>query len=370
MRLKFNPLRSELDGKRLVVVDDSIVRGTTTRKLVHDAARGGRARGAPAHLLAADRSPCFYGIDMADQDELLAADLTVEEIRATWARHRSPTCRSTASAGHRRAGRGLLQGLPDRRLPDRDPRRHAARQAALRVRAGRRWRSGERERAPLTYAGAGVNIDAGEAAVERIKRPSPRPRPRGPRRRTAASPGCSRRSVGDPLLVGRHRRRRHQGAARARRPAAADARHRPGGHVRQRRRHRGAEPRFFLDCITCGRARPRPDRAAGRGRRRRLPPGRLRPARRRDGRAPRHDGARATSTWPASASASSERARAHRRRPRRAGRRAHRPAVERACARNGYSLARRLLERAGLGLDDAGAAGRRHRWPTSCSSRR
>ena len=60
-------------GKRLVVVDDSIVRGTTTRAMVEHAARGRRHRGAPAHLLAAVPWPCFYGIDTPDRDELLAA---------------------------------------------------------------------------------------------------------------------------------------------------------------------------------------------------------------------------------------------------------------------------------------------------------
>ena len=54
VKLKFNVLRSVLAGQRVVVVDDSIVRGSTTRKLVADAVRGRRPRGAPAHLVAAD----------------------------------------------------------------------------------------------------------------------------------------------------------------------------------------------------------------------------------------------------------------------------------------------------------------------------
>ena len=53
VRRKLNPLRENIAGKRLVVVDDSIVRGTTTRAIVRHAARGGRHRGAPAHLVAA-----------------------------------------------------------------------------------------------------------------------------------------------------------------------------------------------------------------------------------------------------------------------------------------------------------------------------
>ena len=57
LRMKFNPLREVVEGKRLVVVDDSIVRGNTTRQIVADAARRRRARGAHAHLGAADPLP-------------------------------------------------------------------------------------------------------------------------------------------------------------------------------------------------------------------------------------------------------------------------------------------------------------------------
>ena len=54
LRMKFNPLPEVVGGKRLVVVDDSIVRGNTTRQIIVDAARRRRDRGAPAHLRAAD----------------------------------------------------------------------------------------------------------------------------------------------------------------------------------------------------------------------------------------------------------------------------------------------------------------------------
>ena len=81
VKLKLSPVREVLDGKRVVVVDDSIVRGTTSRKIVeHDPGRG-RARGAHAHQLAADVGPCHYGIDTPTREELIASSRTVEEIR-------------------------------------------------------------------------------------------------------------------------------------------------------------------------------------------------------------------------------------------------------------------------------------------------
>jgi amidophosphoribosyltransferase len=81
VKLKFNALRSVLEGRRVVVVDDSIVRGSTTRKLVQMLFEAGARE---VHLRVSSPpivSPCFYGIDMADQDELLAAGRSIEEVR-------------------------------------------------------------------------------------------------------------------------------------------------------------------------------------------------------------------------------------------------------------------------------------------------
>ncbi len=81
VRVKFNPVGGVLRGKRVVVVEDSIVRGTTLRKLI------GMIRGAGAaevHVRVSSppvRCPCFYGIDMSTQDELIASAHTVEEVR-------------------------------------------------------------------------------------------------------------------------------------------------------------------------------------------------------------------------------------------------------------------------------------------------
>jgi amidophosphoribosyltransferase len=81
IRMKFNPL-TEVEGKRIVLVDDSIVRGTTTRQLVQMLFDAGAAE---VHVRVSSPpivSPCFYGIDTADEDELAAAHRSVEEMRA------------------------------------------------------------------------------------------------------------------------------------------------------------------------------------------------------------------------------------------------------------------------------------------------
>ncbi len=81
IRTKFNPL-ADVGGKRVVVVDDSIVRGTTTRRIVamlfEEGAEEVHVRVSSPPIV----SPCFYGIDMATEDELLAAGRTVEDVRA------------------------------------------------------------------------------------------------------------------------------------------------------------------------------------------------------------------------------------------------------------------------------------------------
>jgi amidophosphoribosyltransferase len=80
IRLKFNPL-AEVAGKRLVVVDDSIVRGNTTRQIVQMLFDAGAAE---VHVRVSSPpviGQCFYGIDFADPDELVASDKTVEAIR-------------------------------------------------------------------------------------------------------------------------------------------------------------------------------------------------------------------------------------------------------------------------------------------------
>jgi amidophosphoribosyltransferase len=80
VRLKLSPMRSILDGKRVVVVDDSIVRGTTSRKIVRMIRESGARE---VHLRISSpptRWPCYYGIDTPLQDELIAAQHTSDEV--------------------------------------------------------------------------------------------------------------------------------------------------------------------------------------------------------------------------------------------------------------------------------------------------
>ena len=81
IRLKLNPLREVIEGRRLVVVDDSIVRGNTTRQIVQ-MLRDAGAREVHMRISSPPiKWPCFYGIDMPDQDELIGSRLDVESIR-------------------------------------------------------------------------------------------------------------------------------------------------------------------------------------------------------------------------------------------------------------------------------------------------
>ena len=81
VRMKLNPLRENIAGRRLVVVDDSIVRGTTTRAMVKMLREAGAAE---VHMRISSppyRWPCFYGMDTGTRSELLAANMDVGEIK-------------------------------------------------------------------------------------------------------------------------------------------------------------------------------------------------------------------------------------------------------------------------------------------------
>jgi amidophosphoribosyltransferase len=81
VRMKLNPSRALLEGKRVILIDDSIIRGTTSRKIV----RMVRAAGATeVHLRIScppTIAPCFYGVDTPDKEHLIAANKSIEEIR-------------------------------------------------------------------------------------------------------------------------------------------------------------------------------------------------------------------------------------------------------------------------------------------------
>jgi amidophosphoribosyltransferase len=196
VRRKLNPLRENITGKRLIVVDDSIVRGTTTRAMVTMLREAGATE---VHLRISSppfRWPCYYGIDTPDRNELLASVKTPEEIVEFLDVDSLEYLSGSPGAGHRRPRRRLLRRLPDRPLPGARP---CAVRRAGRAERGRRRSPGVTGPAPdpssaasppvspaaapgptaapadaptatpATYAGAGVDIDAGERAVDLIK---------------------------------------------------------------------------------------------------------------------------------------------------------------------------------------------------------
>jgi amidophosphoribosyltransferase len=121
VRLKFNPL-DEVAGKRVVVVDDSIVRGNTTKQLVAMLFEAGAAE---VHVRISSPpviGPCFYGIDLGGDEELIAASRTVDEVReyigATSLTHLSLEGLTAATARPRSAlCRACLTGEYPTRVP-------------------------------------------------------------------------------------------------------------------------------------------------------------------------------------------------------------------------------------------------------------
>jgi amidophosphoribosyltransferase len=81
VKLKLNPVRGLLEGKRVVLVDDSIVRGTTSRKIVRLVREAGASEVHVRISCPPTMSPCYYGVDTPTREELIASQHTVEEIR-------------------------------------------------------------------------------------------------------------------------------------------------------------------------------------------------------------------------------------------------------------------------------------------------
>ena len=133
IRVKLNPLPDVLSGKRVVVIDDSIVRGTTSRKLVAALREAGATE---VHMRISSppvTHPCFYGIDTDTQDQLIAARLTLAEISASRRRFAG----LPQQAGHGGRGPGqfqpLLHRLLRRCLSDRPAGRGEGQQADART---------------------------------------------------------------------------------------------------------------------------------------------------------------------------------------------------------------------------------------------
>lgn len=79
--MKLSPVRGVVEGKRVIMVDDSIVRGTTSRRIVTMLKDAGATE---VHVVISSppiKNPCFYGIDTSSKEELIASDKSVEEIR-------------------------------------------------------------------------------------------------------------------------------------------------------------------------------------------------------------------------------------------------------------------------------------------------
>ena len=136
VRMKLNPLKENLEGKRVVVVDDTIVRGTTQKQLT----RMLREAGAVEVHLRITAPPvawsCFYGIDTGDRSELLAVvDDASRRSATTSTSTRSPTSTSTGSSTPRaRSGAGFCDACFTGRYPVAVPvtlRKHVLEEPAL-----------------------------------------------------------------------------------------------------------------------------------------------------------------------------------------------------------------------------------------------
>jgi len=80
VRIKLNPIRSILEGKRVILIDDSIVRGTTLREIV-SLIRGAGAKEVHVRITCPPiTAPCFYGVDMKTYEELIASNKTIPQI--------------------------------------------------------------------------------------------------------------------------------------------------------------------------------------------------------------------------------------------------------------------------------------------------
>jgi amidophosphoribosyltransferase len=80
VRLKLNPIKDLISGRRVVLIDDSIVRGTTSKKIVQMVREAGAAEVHMRISCPPTISPCYYGVDTPSKDDLIAAQMSVEEV--------------------------------------------------------------------------------------------------------------------------------------------------------------------------------------------------------------------------------------------------------------------------------------------------
>ena len=81
MRVKLNPVRHLIEGRRVVLIDDSLVRGTTSQKIVRMVREAGAKEVHMRISCPPTVSPCYYGVDTPTRAELIAAQASVEEVR-------------------------------------------------------------------------------------------------------------------------------------------------------------------------------------------------------------------------------------------------------------------------------------------------
>ena len=196
IRLKLNPLKEVIQGKRLVVVDDSIVRGNTQRALVRMLREAGAAE---VHVRISSppvKWPCFFGIDFATRAELIANGMTVEEIGTSLGADslayisldgmveattiaKPNLCRACFDGEYpmdlpdpELLGKQLLETElrgRRRRLPTPCAVRDRGPVSTVPYRTTRRFLGMSETAAGASYAAAGVDIEAGDRAVELMK---------------------------------------------------------------------------------------------------------------------------------------------------------------------------------------------------------
>ena len=296
VRRKLNPLRETIDGKRLVVVDDSIVRGTTQRSVVRMLREAGATE---VHLRISSppwRWPCFYGIDTPSTDELIATNHSVDEIREILGVDSLAYISVENLKAAIRADGGFCDACFTGDYPTAVPTSTPV-VLSHPAGAGRRTRprspgSEPRSASPRAGARAGPRMPARASTSAPVTRPSSDEGTGGRHRRLRRPVPARHGALPQPVLVAST-----DGVGTKLMVAQATGRYDTVGIdlvamcvddlvcV-------GAEPLFMLDYIATGKVDPDQIATVVGGRERGLPPGRVRADRRRDGRAPGVDGAR------------------------------------------------------------------------------